>query len=190
VSIAGIENPAAGSVITLTGTVHTESGTPIPGVKIWLEGMLRDTATTGALGEFTFPLLDPGMEYTLGFLKDSPHGNGVSTQDVIRIQRQILSIENLTSAYKQLAADVNQSGSVSTLDVILMRRIILTIMDRFPDVSSWQFFPADYNFDDPLHPFGELTPNRVPIGMLTESISVNITGVKSGDVNESAIPSN
>ena len=63
-SIAGIENPAAGSVITLTGTIRTESGTPVPGVKVWIEGMLSDTATTGASGEFSFPLLDPGMEYT------------------------------------------------------------------------------------------------------------------------------
>ncbi|HRF37453.1 MAG TPA: carboxypeptidase regulatory-like domain-containing protein, partial [Saprospiraceae bacterium] len=188
--IAGIENPAAGSVITLTGTVRTESGMPIPGVRVWLEGMLADTATTGASGEFTFPLLDAGMDYTLGFLKDTHHSNGVSTQDVIRIQRQILSIENLNSAYKQFAADVNQSGNVSTLDVILLRRIILTIMDKFPDVRSWQFFPANHTFADPLHPFGELTPNRVPLGMLTGSISINITGVKSGDVNESADPSN
>ena len=189
-SIAGIENPAAGSVITLTGTIRTESGTPVPGVKVWIEGMLSDTATTGASGEFSFPLLDPGMEYTLGFLKDNNHSNGVSTQDVIRIQRQILSIENLSSAYKQFAGDVNQSGSVSTLDVILIRRIILTIMDRFPDISSWQFFPANYTFADPVHPFGELTPNRVQLGMLTQSVSVNITGVKSGDVNESAGASN
>ncbi|HRD80171.1 MAG TPA: carboxypeptidase regulatory-like domain-containing protein, partial [Saprospiraceae bacterium] len=178
------------SVITLTGTVRTESGMPIPGVRVWLESMLADTATTGASGEFTFPLLDAGMDYTLGFLKDTHHSNGVSTQDVIRIQRQILSIENLNSAYKQFAADVNQSGNVSTLDVILLRRIILTIMDKFPDVSSWQFFPANHTFADPLHPFGELTPNRVPLGMLTGSISINITGVKSGDVNESADPSN
>ncbi len=185
----GIENPA-NPTIALSGIVRTEGGAPIPGVKVWVEGVPGDTLTSDASGEFVFPMLDPGRTYALHFLKDNHHINGVSTQDVIRIQRQILGIENLSSGYKQFAADVNVSGGVSTLDVIHIRRLILSIADRFPDITSWQFFPANHSFSDSTRPFAELTPNRVDVGPFFQNATVYITGVKSGDVNESANPGN
>jgi hypothetical protein len=110
--------------------------------------------------------------------------------DMVRIQRQILSIESLGSPYKQFAADVNRSNGVSTLDLVLMRRLILSIANQFPDVESWQFFPANYDFENPEHPFPELTPNQVLLGALSQSAQIQITGIKTGDVNETANPGN
>lgn len=188
-TLDGIENPA-NPMVAISGTVRTEAGVPIPGVQVWIQNTSADTVTTGADGTFGFPPIEPGQPLVLQFLKDNNHPNGVSTQDVIRIQRQILGIENLDSPYKQFAADVNVSGSVSTLDLIHIRRLILTVTDRFPDITSWQFFPANYSFADPDNPFGELIPNIVSLGVLQQNIELSITGIKSGDVNESANPQN
>ncbi len=185
----GIENPV-NATIALNGNIRTENGVPIPGVKVWIEGVTNDTLISDAMGAFTFPVLNPGQSYTLRFLKDNNHANGVTTQDVIRIQRQILNIENLSTGYKQFAADANASGGVSTMDVIHIRRLILTIADRFPDNTSWQFFPANYVFTDPLRPFTELVPNQMVLGPLFQNTTVQVTGVKTGDVNDTAAPGN
>lgn len=187
-TINGIENPA-NPMVSISGVVRTENGIPIPGVQVWIQNE-SDTLTTGPDGAFSFPFMETGQSFVLQFFKDNNHINGVSTQDVILIQRQILDIENLGSPYKQFAADVNVSGSVSTLDLIHMRRLILSITDRFPDITSWQFFPANYAFADPDHPFGELTPNLVNLGVLQQNVELVITGIKSGDVNNSANPQN
>lgn len=185
----GIENPNAAS-LSITGTIKTESNAAIPGVKVWIAGMAGDTIITDASGSFLFESLSPNQAYTLGFSKNTSPSNGVTTMDMVRIQRQILSIESLGSPYKQFAADVNRSNGVSTLDIVLMRRLILSIASQFPDVESWQFFPANYAFEDPEHPFSELTPNQVFLGVLSQSREVQITGIKTGDVNGSANPGN
>lgn len=185
----GIENPN-NQGMSISGTVKTENNMPIPGVKVWISGISGDTVITDASGSFVFESLSPNAVYTLGLSKNTSHSNGVTTMDMVRIQRQILSIESLGSPYKQFAADVNRSNGVSTLDLVLMRRLILSIANQFPDVESWQFFPANYNFEDPENPFPELTPNQVLLGALSQSVQIEITGIKTGDVNGTANPGN
>lgn len=187
-TLDGMDNPAE-PAIAVSGTIRTEAGAPIPGVRVWLEGIASDTVTTGVNGVFSFPVLDPGFFYTLRFDKDTLAGNGVSTQDVIQIQRQVLSIEPLNSAYKQYAADVNGSNSVTTMDIINIRRMILSTITSFP-VPAWLFFNSDYTFMNPLQPFSEQVPGRIELGVLTANRTVNVTGIKSGDVNGSADPTN
>jgi len=119
--------------------------------------------------------------------KDTLAGNGVTTMDVIQLQRQVLSIENLNSAYRQFAADVNGSNSVTTMDIIQMRRMILSTITSF-SVPSWLFFDGDYTFMNPLQPFGEQTTGRIELGVLTANRSLDIIGIKAGDVNGSANP--
>lgn len=187
ITLSGMENPA-NALVAIAGIIRTEGGAPIPGVKVWITGNAGDTLVSDASGEFVFTGLLAGGTYELRFLKDNNHANGVSTQDVIRIQRQILSIEPLSSPYKQFAADVNGSKSVSTLDLVLIRRLILSIADRFPDVTSWQFLPANYPFDNPANPLSELTPNQIVVPNVNQNTTLQVVGVKSGDVNESANP--
>jgi len=185
----GIEHPNT-STVSISGLIKTENNAPIPGVKVWITGLVGDTVITDASGSFLFESLSSTQPYTLGFSKNTNHVNGVTTMDMVRIQRQILSIESLGSPYKQFAADVNRSNGVSTLDIVLMRRLILSIANEFPEVESWQFFPANYDFADPEHPFAELTPNQVFLGVLSQSSEIEITGIKTGDVNGSANPGN
>ncbi len=185
-SLTGIENPAA-PAISISGTIRTEAGAPIAGVRVWLEDLASDTITTGTNGVFSFPVLDPGFFYTLRMAKDTLAGNGVTTMDVIQLQRQVLSIENLNSAYRQFAADVNGSNSVTTMDIIQMRRMILSTITSF-SVPSWLFFDGDYTFMNPLQPFGEQTTGRIELGVLTANRSLDIIGIKAGDVNGSANP--
>ena len=114
--------------------------------------------------------------------------NGVSTLDIILIQKHILGLQKLDSPYKLIAADVNNSGSLSALDLVEMRKVILAIQDEFTDVPSWQMIDAGYQFLDPDNPFGENYPETYDINSLEQNLFIDFVGVKMGDVNLSSDP--
>jgi len=59
--------------------------------------------------------------------KDDHYQNGISTLDMILILKQIVGLEPFDSPYKFIAADVNKSGTVTTADIVAIRRVILGI---------------------------------------------------------------
>jgi hypothetical protein len=53
--------------------------------------------------------------------RDDNHKNGVSTLDMVQIQKHLLGIVPFTDPYQFIAADVNNSQSVSTIDLVEIR---------------------------------------------------------------------
>jgi hypothetical protein len=94
----------------------------------------------------------------------------------------------LSTPYKIIAADVNHSGTVSTLDLVALRRVVLFIEDEFPNNTSWRFVDADFVFPDPTDPFASSFPEVYTINGLTEDEVANFVGIKVGDVNNSGAP--
>ncbi len=180
-------NPAGDTAIE--GLILTETGEPVLNVIIQLdgpEGLLYDT--TGTDGQYHFDNLTDGGTYSVVPTKDVNYGNGVSTQDLIRIQKNILNIDQLSSPYKLIAADVNLSGSISTVDAIKIRKVILGTANSFDGAPSWQFIPEDYVFNNPVDPFDENVPQEITIGALSGAQTLNFVALKSGDVNDSVDP--
>ncbi|MEZ4948564.1 MAG: hypothetical protein R2784_04100 [Saprospiraceae bacterium] len=62
----------------------------------------------------------------------------------------------MTSPYKIIAADANNSGSVTTLDLGSTEKLILNVINDLPNTTSWRFVWADYVFPDPSN-FGRLS---------------------------------
>ncbi|MCB0580912.1 MAG: hypothetical protein KDD10_16565 [Phaeodactylibacter sp.] len=81
---------------------------------------------------------------------------GVSTFDLVVASKHILGASPFKESWQYVAADVNGSGSVSTLDLIEIRKRILGIEVGF-EVPAWRFIPCDYCFseEDPLDSFEE-----------------------------------
>jgi hypothetical protein len=102
--------------------------------------------------DFYFPHLAKQTGYHLCLDKQDEHLNGISTVDVVRIQRHILGIEYLNSHYKYMAADVNKTKTITSSDITEIRRLILGIKKTFTNVPSWIFVPKDLTF----------APNFVP----------------------------
>ena len=123
---------------------------------------------------------------TLGVSKNDNVRDGISTIDIIQIQKHILGISLLSSPYKLIAADVSKSGAITGFDIIELRKIILYITDTFPNNKSWRFIDSRYAFPDPTNPWTMVFPEIFPpINLpLTSNIdTIDFVGVKIGDVN-------
>lgn len=114
--------------------------------------------------------------------------NGVTTFDLLEIQKHILGTKLLDSPYKMLAADANLDGKISLQDVVLLQKLLLGLIPELPHGKSWRFVPADHIFPDPLNPLS--APQQIVTPNTADPIPghFGFTGVKIGDVNASADP--
>ncbi len=111
--------------------------------------------------------------------------NGVSTFDLVLISKHILGSEPLSTPYKRMAADVNRSGSVTTFDILEIRKLILGIYQNFPNNTSWRFVRKDFQFSNPNNPFAKPVPERDTIVVFNPPAQSGFWAVKVGDVNDS-----
>lgn len=175
---------------TISGTLTTPAGAPMPGVVIQITGDVNSFVISDTSGNYT-ATLPTGGAYTLAPYSNAYPLNGVSTFDVVLIYRHIAGEELLDSPYKIIAADVNNDGLVTLVDTVEMRQLILAQVNQFAFNPSWRFVRADYVFPDPMDPFQPAFPENYTTANLTADVTgMDFIGVKIGDVNYSAVPLN
>lgn len=131
----------------------------------------------------------PGDLLTVSAEKNTNPLNGVSGADVVALQKHLLGIEPFHSPYQYLAADVNLSGTVTTFDLVLIRRLILGAIPEFPGGRSWRFVPEDFVFPASGNPLAPLPPEQIVVERHLDTDSqFRFIGVKLGDINFSADP--
>jgi len=97
-----------------------------------------------------------------------------------------MGVQLLDSPYKIIAADVNGSTTISALDMVELRKVILGIYPDFPNNKSWRFVEEAHVFADPNSPFPY--PESVTFNPLTSHQgATDFVGVKTGDVNGSVV---
>lgn len=170
----------------VAGAIATESSASVEGVEVQLSGARSMMYMTDANGSFDFAGLQMGHDYTVTPQLDRHALNGVSTFDLVLISKHILGVDALDSPYKVIAADVNNSKSVSTLDLIHLRKLILNIDTEFSNNTSWRFVDASYNFNNPANPLAESFAEVKNINNLDGEEEVDFVAIKVGDVNGSA----
>lgn len=144
-----------------------------------------DTSNMGC-ATWNLPFSYPNLGVTP--VKDDNPLNGVSTFDAVLTLKHILGLESFDAPYKHIAADVNNSKSVTSYDIAEMRKLILGIYDELPNNSSWRFYDADYVFLNPNNPFVPSFPETIVTS--SGQTEFNFNAVKIGDVNCSAITNN
>ena len=167
--------------VTLSGDIKTETQQSIEEVKVELTSTTFDM--TDGNGNYAFADMPIGGDYNVAPVKNDDHMNGVSTLDLIIIQRHILGIETLDSPYQLLAADVNSSEGVNGIDLVELRKLILGIYTEFPDNTSWRFVDAEYQFADAHNPWLTQIAETYDIVGLSSDMDIDFVGVKVGDVN-------
>lgn len=136
---------------------------------------------TNTRGEYIFDELSMHNDYLVKPEKDGSIADGLSTLDLILIQRHILGLGSLNSPYKIIAADINNDKRVSSADLVTLRRIILGLSTG-DGLESWAFVPANYKFDNPDQPFP--FPSIINLNDLEQnSMHEDFVAIKRGDVN-------
>ena len=175
-----------GTTGIISGVIETEFTERVHQVQVDLGGSGLFTVNTSNSGQYTFPGMPFGGSYEVMPFKNDDWRNGVSTLDLIGIQKHLLGMELLDSPYKMIAADANNSGSVSAVDLVLLRKLILGVIAELPENTSWRFVDAGYQFTDPQNPLGEDFPESYTISsFLNDMPNVDFVGIKVGDVNNS-----
>ncbi|MDD3685409.1 MAG: FlgD immunoglobulin-like domain containing protein [Bacteroidales bacterium] len=192
-TVAGCTSIASSTIVTVSGVpassviagnVFTSGGSPVSGVEITLSGDNSDTFTTASAGYYDFTL-NTGGAYTVSPVKDNDivTNNGISTLDIVLMQRHILGVEQISSPYGRIAADVNRSSGITTFDIVLTRSLILQTATEFPGGDLWTFVNSDYVFSDPQNPWAyEMTRSYSSV---TDAEDQDFIGIKLGDVNDS-----
>ncbi len=170
----------------VSGLIATEESESVENVTVSLEGngnLLTDV--TEADGMYEFADLELEQNYSITPYLDENPLNGVSTFDIVLMSKHILEMDLLDSPYKLIAADINQSGTITTIDIVELRKLILFIDDEFQNNTSWRFVAADYVFPDPANPFAATFPEVTNINSLTPEEVHDFVGIKIGDLNGS-----
>ena len=171
----------------ITGTIENENQEVIEEVIVTLSngnGPMGQPVVTGSNGVYSFNG-NTSASYDVTPGKDINYLNGVTTYDLVLISKHILGTEILDSPYKMIAADANNTASITTLDIVKLRALILHIDDELANNTSWRFVDANHVFGTNVFSFPEYVSPTVNGSVFDPA---NFMAVKIGDVNGTASP--
>lgn len=170
------------------GTIETERKLPLAITPVTLARTYdgsTEVAITDENGYYYFTGLERQQGYKVTPERNTDHKEGVTTLDLLAIQRHLLGIEPLDSPYKRIAADANNSQNVTAADIQEIRKLLLGLRSEFPNNKSWRFVPAQYEFIDPYSPW-PFDESAYFESLDAMAMHTGFIGVKVGDVNQSA----
>ena len=175
-----------GTIAQISGEVATYYGDYVQDAEVGLtmNDAFMTMMATIADGQYVFKDLNMYNDYEVKPELDKEHLNGVSTKDLVLIQRHLLGITEFDSPYQHIAADVNNSESVSVADISSLRKVILGLKADFSDWDnlSWRFVPKDFQFADPAKPW-PFNESNVYTELDRNHYGKDFVGVKVGDVS-------
>lgn len=174
---------ASGSI---SGQVISATGNPVGGIQVSLSGDGEGTTITDENGNFIFMDLSLNGVFKLQLHRESAAVEGMDVIDVVEVIRHIQSIKLLTTPAQLLAADVDNSGDISVIDVVKMQKILLSLETSFNIPNNWIFLPPGHTFSNPAQPFQEPIPDTYECRLESQAITdLTFIAVKEGDVNGS-----
>jgi len=173
----------------IAGFVGTEDNQMVANVEVSLQNNIINelqTTLTDDKGYYEFVGITPNTSYKVTPSHDVDPLNGVSTLDLVLIQRHILGLSQLDSPYKYKAADINNDSKITATDLVDLRKLILGVTTKFPKNTSWRFFDKSAKFNE----MNDIFTTNEFVQLESEDISTpenNFVAVKIGDINGSAI---
>src|SRR5699024_9461713 len=164
-----------GDISLVQGTIATEKGAAVEDVEMKAvlgSGSPLTTVTSGD-GAYNFSIRE-GSDVSLIPGKNTGFSEGVTTYDLILIQRHVLQKELLDSKYQRIAADVNGDGAINAFDVFELRQLVMNPGGQLANNTSWRFFEKESHRE------------VFEVSNLKGDVNVDWVGVKVGDVDLSA----
>ena len=169
----------------IASTIMTEKSQEVENVMVKLTGAVTNQKYTNLAGKLEFLGLSKTENYTVKPELDKEPLNGVSTLDLVLISKHILGVQPLTSAYQLIAADVNHNGTVTTADIVELRKMILAVQTGFTKNTSWRFVDKSYQFPA-NNPLAVAFPESKQYNGINDTENAEFVAVKVGDVNGNA----
>lgn len=121
---------------------------PVSAVTLTLAGSAGGSTSSDASGNYLFPSLTSGGNYTVTPSKAAlpPGFASINTIDVIAVQRHFLTIGTPLSGCRLTAADVNGVNGVNTVDVIAIQRFFLSLTSGLANTGKYQFIPVNRSY--------------------------------------------
>src|SRR6187431_713193 len=175
---------------SISGYIKDRSGQGIGNVTVSLTtaNQVYLPYITTQTGFYFFDGLDPDAEITITPEKNDNHRNGVTTLDLVKIQKHILGSELFGSPYQTIAADVNNNQSLSAIDLVILRKLILGIDTELEYNTSWRFVRKDYIFESTMFPWPIYDIESIAITDIDNPGNTDFVAIKIGDVNGTAVP--
>ena len=174
----------------ISGEIVDQKGRPIEEVEVIVESTDANLSIiSNGNGGFEFSMPD-GANYTVRPYKNNDPLNGVSTFDLVLISQHILGISQFDTPYKYIAADVNQSGTVTAFDLVQLRQLILNIIPELPNNTSWRFLDMAHEFEtmEAAMQLAHQDEEQTIRDLSGDRLGTDFLGVKIGDINGSALP--
>jgi len=167
----------------IAGQIRTEDNDMIEETQVVLNR--SKNVMTGLDGAYMFSANTMYDDYAVTSVKEDSYLNGVTSLDLVLMQRHILGISTLNSPYKVIAADINSDKQVSSIDIIQLQKLLLGLYDELPDNTSWRFVDAHQSFSNPMNPW-PFTEELLIEGLDRDMVDEDFIGVKIGDLNGNA----
>ncbi len=171
----------------ISGSLNVPGAGKLSGALVYLDGSNLAGTPSGLNGYFVFPSMPFGGQYIVRPVKEGDARNGVTTLDLVKLQKHLLGIQLFTSPFQYIAADANNSHTITAIDIIQLRKLILGYYDVLPNNQSWRFIDEAHVFPDPANPWLSPWPETYSINPFSTNMNeVNFDAIKIGDINLSA----
>lgn len=170
------------------GRVTTRNMNPLKFLQVDVsEDGIISKINTDLEGYYMFPHVPLGANISIKPYKTDDYLNGVDISDAIMLTKHLLGQQKFTDPYNYLAADVNNSHSLSVADLGEIKRLILHSQSAFSSKKSWKFLDAKCHDDILNDPMSALLPQEIDLADLKyHSLLNDFIAIKLGDINMSA----
>ncbi|MBU6219795.1 MAG: hypothetical protein KGQ50_04010 [Bacteroidetes bacterium] len=172
--------------VKITGAIKTATGKPVNQVTLGLSGFTSTSGQTNENGLFSIQNISTGGPYILNPVSPNDFKNGVSTLDLVLLQRQLIQGQTLKSPLQLLAADIDNSGTISIRDLLELRKLVINLTPKFEKNTSWRFIPTHFIFPDSSNPWKTPFPEEINFPVIFKDTTASFTAVKIGDLSGDA----
>ena len=171
------------------GIIFTDDGRMVPGVEVALYRQynheLMNENLSDNSGFYDAGTIEKFEQYFVRPSLDDDPLNGVSTLDIVALQRHLLGVQEFDSPFRSIAGDINKDYRLTVSDILEMRRAILALPSVMDHDEPWRFVDADFVFDEVQGPLAKALSDKVWITY--DKASVDFVATKIGDVNNSIL---
>ena len=172
--------------VKISGSIKTATGKPLNQVTVGLYGFTSSSGQTNENGLFSIQNISTGGPYFLKPVSPNDFKNGVSTLDLVLLQRQLLQGQTLKSPFQLLAADIDNSGTISIRDLLELRKLVINLSSKFEKNTSWRFIPTHFIFPDSSNPWKTPFPEETIFSAISRDTTASFTAIKIGDLSGDA----